>query len=335
MLIRKLKKRFQFRIKRGREPLLFLISLFIAFLIWSIDKLSDRYTHIFQYKVQLFEAYKADSEPFLSQNRLSFRAEATGFEIIKYHFNRYTNTPVVLNLEAYNLKSDGSSQRRSYLLTSQIKDRIVNLFNNKYHIEYFITDTLFYNLEEIEERSLPIKLNYNISFKEQYIALSEPKLTPSSITVWGSRERVEEIDTLYTETLVINGSEGSEVGVIGLRAIPGIRFSQEEVLYSIESVRYVEVSQEVNIEIVNIPKGWSAEVVPPIATLYLREQMDKSHNLKKFTPRVVLDCKRVDLSTSRSVDTIVPPLLERVPDGAIDYRLEPPFVQIELYKNRE
>ncbi|MFA5713853.1 MAG: hypothetical protein WC960_06735 [Bacteroidales bacterium] len=334
MLAKGLRKIAKFRVKKGRELLIFLICLFLAFAIWSIDKLSDSYTHIFQYRVQLFEQSEREEEPFLSQNRLSLRVQSTGFDIIKYHLAG-KKRELALNLKSATINREKWGERRSYLLTNDIKDGVVALLSHKIAVDYFITDTLFFNIAEQQERVVPIKLNYKISFKEQYINPSQPKITPSSITVWGAKERVSELDSLYTESLVISGSDRNESGVVKIKKLAGVRFSQEEVLYSIESVRYVEISQSVDVEVINIPKGWSAELYPPTTTLLLRERLAMSSYLRNFKAKVVLDCKELKTPTKWSLDTVVAPTLVNMPEGAIGYRLEPPLVEVGLFKNRE
>jgi len=46
-------KKFSISYERGRQLLLFLFCLFLAFIIWSIHKLSEEYTVYLQYKVSV------------------------------------------------------------------------------------------------------------------------------------------------------------------------------------------------------------------------------------------------------------------------------------------
>jgi hypothetical protein len=144
------------------------------------------------------------------------------------------------------------------------------------------------------------------------------KVVPDSVTVYGEDARLAVVDEVVTKSMSLSDLHKNKGGVVQLVAKPGLRMSENEVTWSLDVVRYVEVRSKVNIAVHNVPRGTSFSVYPSTAEAVFRCQfpakgdpsercefyVDYNEFLASYTGRCVARC-------------------DKLPPYVIDWRLEP------------
>jgi len=150
------------------------------------------------------------------------------------------------------------------------------------------------------------------------------RLSPDTITIYGERELLSKIDSVVTQPIKLdNLSDGSQ-GVATLKAEDGVRFSHNEILYSVEVVRYVERSLQLPVEVIEIPAGVSVRVIPGEVTVYFREKFKSSAN---SDDKMMLYIPFSEFK--KSLNGIVKPILNTNEINVLSYRTEPSFVEVK------
>lgn len=127
--------------ERGRQMLLFLFCLFLAFVIWSVHKLSFDYSHLFQYNVIVKSTLPGRSGDAVSDNLLTVRGRASGFYILQQKYG-VRGKNLYISPDNKFLRRVPGEQDRFYILSGEIRDIISEGLGDKVTLEYISSDTI-------------------------------------------------------------------------------------------------------------------------------------------------------------------------------------------------
>lgn len=221
--------------ERGRQFLLFLFCLFLAFIIWTLHKLSEDQSVYLQYNVHIKTNLAGRDSESLSKEVLVLKGEATGFYVIG---QKYSSKPAELLLEVNSrlLKRSEKSDELFYLKTSDISALINDALEGNVKNITLFTDTLKFSFPRRSTKTVPVVavVNGKPIHKNNNYGLV---VTPEFITISGSYGITSKIDSVYTENIMfsVNGSEKN--GVIKLRSVNGIKYSEQEVYYFFDKTK--------------------------------------------------------------------------------------------------
>lgn len=112
-------------------------------------------------------------------------------------------------------------------------------------------------LEEKVSKTIPIRLNTDISFMNRYGLVSEPVLTPDSLTITGAASQVEDIDEWrIEETLTLTEVRDNITNSIPIsQTDPLIELSVEEITFTADVSEFTEGEVSVYIRTRGLPRG--------------------------------------------------------------------------------
>ena len=291
--------------KRGRQILLFLFCLFLAFIIWSVHNLSENYSYYFLFKINVNSNIPGRESRSISNNRLALRGRSSGFYILKHKFYKSSNS-LTLNLESNLFNEYGNDI--FYIIPGNIKEEVIKSFGDKIAFDFFGTDTLFFNFKEVSYKEVDIGFRYSASFKDQYMQYGKASMTPSKINIYGDPQLLNEIDTIYTIYKEFNNISRDVSGLIAIEKIKGLRYSINEIYYNIDVVRFIESK-------IDFPEY--------SLSIYIRVPFKDIRLIKREDFNIVLET--IDLYSINNSRVISPKLLD-LPSYVISYRFDPPFI---------
>lgn len=310
--------------ERGRQLLLFLFCLFLAFIIWSIHKLSEEYTVYLNYKVSVASDLSARATEAHAEETLIVRGKSTGFYILQHRYSGEQSI-VKLNVERRLFRRSRSAEDGFYLLTSEIRDKIILYLGENVNIESFATDTLNFVFPGQTNKRVPVSPRAALSFAPQYMAAAPVKLSPDTVTIYGEKSLLASIDSVVTLPIKLDNLSSGSQGVATLKPYEGVRFSQNEVLYSVEVARYVERSTILAVEVTDTPLGFTTSVHPDVVTVYYREKIGTNPGM---SDRMILFIPFEEIG--KSVSGVLKPTLNTNEINILSYRTEPPFVEVRV-----
>ncbi len=311
--------------ERGRQVLLFLFCLFLAFIIWSVHKLSADYSSYLTYRIHVSTNLQGRAAEAFSNNLLTLKGRASGFYIFQ---ERYLKGRKSLSIQAdmHLFKINPSVDDEYYLLSSDIRDKLNESFGENLKIEKFSVDTLFFNFPRQINRKVPIASRYMASFKNQYMPVGKMKLNPDIITIFGDYSIIGKVDSIITKQLNFENLEATKNGVVELETIPEIRFSQKEVYYSLEVVRYIEKSVTIPVEVINTPSGKEIKIFPAEVKMIYKVPFNYSKNGKEGKFVANIDYNEV----VNSINSFVEPKLVMKPTEVLSISFDPKFVECRI-----
>ncbi len=293
----------------------FFLCLLFSAGIWLIHNLSQSYVSIVS--VPIIAESNLDGHAARSTGDATVTAQirASGFQSAA--LGRKLRRPKTIEISAQDFQYLGDDLF-SVSNTALLKYSS-SIFGESAIVESFISDAPKFAFTRVLHKKVPIRRVSSISFSPQYMASSQMKLQPDSVVVYGERERLDNIEYVLTRPIELHDINASVHGKARLE-LPnrGVRMSVDEVIYSMEVSRYVEVSAEMKIETRNVPAGQELAVLPSSATVVFRCMFPTSANPAK-TAKLYIDYK--DFAGSINGRCIAG--LDNLPSNVLDYTITP------------
>jgi len=306
----------------GRDTAVLLSSLLVAFVIWLISNLSQSYAGTLSVPVIAECNIEGHASVSDSPAMAIARCHASGSALLKNR-NRSGRKPVRVSIDRSDLRQTGPEE---FCLTGSAMNAYVNaIFGSGATVDAFISDSLFFRFPYMNNRKVPVELVQDLRFRDEYMLTAPLSVVPDSITVYGEEARIGGIDRVYTSALNLYDLHESQSGTLRLGRIKGVRFSQDEVAYSIDISRYVEIASTVQIEVWNAPAGKNLQVYPSTAEVVFRCKFPLRRDPSDAF-RLYVDYRDF---TSSLTGRCVPRIL-KLPSGVIDVRVTPEVVDCVL-----
>jgi len=315
-----------FKLERGKQLLLFLFCLFLAFVIWSVHNLSNNYSHFFQYRVFSNSKIKGRNTTSGSLNNLTIRGRATGFYILQHRFS--LERQLHIEPESTLFRKIPNKENSFFILTSDIRDVIIESVSDKLIVDYISADTLFFQFPKMAIKEVPVSVQSRVTFKEQYTSFTGLQVDPPQITLSGEERILDEIDSVYTEVVLIQRANKNESGFVKIKPLKGVVFSEDEVYYTLETKRYIEQKQEIPVSVLNVPDTIDVIVSPPFFTLYAKVGMSLAEDIDITSVTYAIDYNQ----SPKTGTFLVTPKISLVNQGAFSYRTEPPVLEVKVVR---
>ena len=240
------------RLRLNRRSVAFFLCLILSGLFWLLTSLSKEYID----EIQIPVTYLRLPENLLVVNEptdiVSAQVKGFGFDLLWHWFNfEKLQIEVVANPSELTSTTKGGDEVH-YILTEQKTGKLSDLGDKQLEILKISPDTLFLKFKPLYSKSIPVKLDAEVSYLKQYGLDGEPIVDPSVIEVSGLKEMVSEIEVVLTEKQLwtdLDESISEEVVLINEYDSRLVRYSQEKVQVAINVVEYTEGSVVIPITV--------------------------------------------------------------------------------------
>ena len=251
----------------GRDWAVLLLALLLAFSIWIIHNLSLKYNDYLT--VQVAAKCSIDGHSAVASNTCDVvaRGRATGYKVLKFNAPG-RRKPVTVDFSPSVMKH---MEGDLYYVTSDALQEYTHLiYGSGVSIEYFVSDTLFYRFPLVNSKKVPVHPVASLTYDSQYMSDGQMGITPDSVYVYGEPHRLETISQVYTRPIKYSMLNSNVSGVVELEKMRGISFSENQVRYSLDVVRFVEMTSVVPVRCINVPSDKMLMVYPSSVNVVLK-----------------------------------------------------------------
>ena len=313
------------KVRKGRkEWLLLLLSLLLAFIVWLIHSLSLQYSVFLEYRVTLSTSIEGRSRTATSEDILIIRGRSEGYYILRQRIGRLKNLTVTV-LPANVTYKDGD------IFTvdcETIKSNIVEALGGNVDLEFIVSESLDFNLPEVTSKRVPVVPKASIVFDGQYMPVGDIELRPDSVDIYGDARLLGTIDSVFTETIARSGVDGPIQGLCGIVPIRRVEYSEDNIYYSMNVVRYIEESMNVPVTATGVPENKELIILPSSVTLKYRRIFS---GIQYAPENFVLSVDYNDFI--RTMDSELVPKLVSMPEGVLSWEMSPRYVDCILLEN--
>lgn len=293
----------------------FALSLLLAFSIWMAHNLSLQYSSLISMPV--IAESNIEGRAAVSSNTTSIvaRCRTTGYNLLGK--NRSANrrqihvyfSPEDLHHEDGDVFSISANELGGY---------VKEIFGDDVQLESFVSSAVQFRFPVENHKKVPVQAISVISYKSQYTSTGPLVMSPDSVTVYGEPIRLESIDRVHTDIITLQNLSSGAHGVARLETPNGVRLSTEEVSYSLDVTRYVEVRAELSVAVRNVPPGRELNAYPSVAEVVLRCSFPLGYDPTEGM-RLYIDYK----DFQNSIGGRCVPHVEGISSAVIDYSIEP------------
>ena len=250
----------------GRDWVVFLLALLLAFSIWLIHNLALKYNDYMSVPVVASCSIPGHSSVSADKVEVTARCRATGYKVIKSYLKKGRSVEVQFRPSDVRYK-EGDIY---YVLPSDLKDYSHLIFGPEITVEHFVSDTLFFRFPFENFKMLPVVPISSITYSDQYMSEGPLVVFPDSVLVYGEPFRLENINAVYTRPLNFQNISEDLGGVVRLEKVKDVRMSESEVRYELKVKRFVEIIASVPVTVVNVPSGKNMSVYPSMVEVSLK-----------------------------------------------------------------
>ncbi len=306
----------------NEKSVISLLLLFFATAGWVYVKLQETYSTNQQLPL-VIENLPEDKIPLvpIPQN-LDVSIEGSGTELLIQ----------LLGLKKKSINLDFNQFTSQNIITAEDLKSEINSENAKYNIKKIIPDTLFVEMDNGTEKTLPIRLISKIETQEGFAVSGRIEYTPDSIKVYGPKKIVDTLRFLDTEKLVLKDLSTSQKGKMGLsKENKSIHFDLSEINYNIPIEQLTEIRfSGKSIEFLNVENEEFIYLSPNSCTISFNVPVSKIDEVSAESFRVVADFESVIASGEHSK---VPLKLAKFPSYASSVRINPNIVDFVFKKD--
>jgi hypothetical protein len=314
------KGKFKFA-KGGREWLLLLLSLLLAFFIWSVHNLSLRYSVYLQYHLEVKSNMEGRALESESEDLLIMRVNATGFYILQHRFLK--QSLISISLEPKFLHKNENDPNTFIVYSNEIRDKIEFDLGNDVNIEYFTTESLAFLFPQINCRKVAVAARMEIGYRSQYMPTGRVYLRPDSVMIYGEDKYISNVDSVFTKIITKRRVRRSFQGMTEIIPSNRVRVSQEEIYYKQDVDRYIERSIEVPVKVINVPHDEIMIVLPSKITLTFRQSFNSRREYSEDDFVYIADYN----DFLNSIDSKIVPKANILPKNIYSVSFVPPFVE--------
>lgn len=186
--------------KQDRSKVLtFLVFLAISTMLWFLIKLTKDYSTQTVFFVRYTEVptNKWVSTP---EQTVKLTFSADGFVTLGHNLVRNKRRVVEIPLNEVPYRLEGGV---TYSYSSQyLVERVASWLNIPASNITINDDKQFFNMEDLQSKVLPIQVPLEVKTQRQYRVYGTPATNPETITVYGPKNLLDTLTTIYTEPFI-------------------------------------------------------------------------------------------------------------------------------------
>ena len=223
--------------------ILFFVT--IATLFWLLIKLSANYTVTEPLTIGIKDA-PADLVVINGNQELKVTLSTSGFELLNYYFKPASKRKVNISLEEVHLHKDSESTYSFSI--SYAKERVAKFLTIEPSDVSFDENRISIRMEQLDSLKVKVMPNLDLSYEKQYNRHGRIQITPDSVTIYGPKTKLKEIDNIYTENISLKNVNSNIDINVPLVTDDMINVDNKDVNIKINVEKYTEAIANVKIK---------------------------------------------------------------------------------------
>lgn len=267
----------------------FLLCLTTATLLWLLTMLGKDYTTEVSIPVS-FTNIPADRvvNSELPES-IIVGVHGRGFGLLKLQSNVKKNA-VVFDVERM---TTGKNRNSVHINSQEIRESIGAQISAPLSVTSLHPETIGFTLSEVANKSVPIRINHDITYKKQFTLKNKIIAEPSHIIITGARDIIDSIE--YVETELVEGKNiNSNIDKsVKLQPIPHITYNKSHITVRADVEQTTGAERTAGVRIQNLPKNISMTLFPEEIKLSYEVGLSKYDTSLKDNFDFVVDFKEI------------------------------------------
>ena len=302
--------------RRGRDVLLYLLFVAVAFVFWLLLSLDTEVQRDFEVPVEMQDV--PDSITVIGKFPTDFSVSVRGKDSQLLRF-LWGKMPVM------KFKWDEQSEENViYMSRAKIDSRFRDYFGNAIQIMSFKPDSIKLNYSTLPGKRVALAIDADIHPHPQYIISGPMTANIDSVNVYAVGDVPHSLTRVVTEPIVKSGLKDTTRYEVRIKPVNGMRIIPDRVIVTVPVEPLISRKQLISVEVVNVPDDKNIITFPSkveISYLVPMSDYNNDYPLKAYADFRSIKPGRNKLGLSLSV---IPDLYRNVsfsPDS-VEYIIE-------------
>ena len=316
------------KFKLDRKFLVFLFFLVLSTMFWFLNELSKDTTTLITYPVKYNNIPGNKVLVKELPDEFNLLVQAPGFSLLKRKMVGRL-TPIIFDISdySYNIFSDGSASN-FFILTSSSLARVNQQFGSDLKVLDISPDTLVFEFDERIRKKVPVKINTDVEFGQQYMIGGKITSQPDSVIISGPGVVIDTIEWVKTQSQKFTSVDQDIRKNISLVPIENVDFSTRKVFVKVPVERFTEARFSVPVNVVNIPDTLKLKTFPGSINVTCRVPLNDYDKLTVNLFRAIVDYSVVNGNYSNKIKV----RLSSVPEYVTNIQIYPISVEFIVEK---
>ncbi len=241
--------------KKPSKTSAFFVCLLIASGLWLVHALNTVYNYTLKVPVT-FSNIPQNKIPLNDlPSKLTLDVKASGLKLLFIIFNKTKTISINFN----DLKTN--NKQLNYILTSNTIN-FNPIFKFETQIKQISPDTLYFAERSGFQKNVIVKVPLQLKCAQGY-GYKKPIINPNVISIWGDTALINNIDTIYTETLNENNLNKSFTkDLVIIKPNSDINLNQSRINIAVEVDKLIEQVVFIPVNIYNKEEFKQANIFP-------------------------------------------------------------------------
>lgn len=304
----------------SRNTAILVLCIGIAAFLWLLIKLSDNYN----WRVPVTLVYSNLPDDRVAVRELPKTSEvivnATGFKLL---LARFRIVDIVLPI-AYR-----ENMARQYVLASDIEGELADEMPPGYTLLGFLPDTLYMQFDRKLTKKVPVMLNGTVSYAKQFEGQGPVVLSPDSVEVSGPERLIDTLKYWLTQPVELVNLKESKKGEVLLQkpSFSSVTLHRDKISYLITVEAFTQITREVEIELINVPKNKQITPYPKKVTVFVHVGLSNLEAARSAKITATANFENVNIKKDRFVEV----KLSNYPDYMRISKFEPYNIEFIVY----
>ena len=284
----------------------FLLFIILSVVFWFMTKLSKEYDSTLEYPVSYINLPEDKLLQEAPVEVIEIHVKTTGFKLISATF-----FPTELKIDVSNLNWKSSTDY--YLLLSQQRLAIQKQMKTGVEIDFFINDSIHFNLGKLKNKKVPVKPLLDLSYATGFELNGNITTVPDSILISGPESILDTIDFVSTKLLQIkklNNSIDQTIEIERFSSDSNVKLQQKNIKIIANVEKYTEGTLEIPFEVLNLPENNIINTFPKVVKVTYKVALSDFNKID-FTS-FLIHCD-YQVSQKNNLSYLIPILVEKSP----------------------
>lgn len=276
-------------LKEDNRPLIFLVCLAIATVLWFVNALGDTYETTVSMPIQYTNLPKEKVLVSAPPKKIQVQLKAHGLTLLR-HKLKLSIKPLNFNVKSF---TDGLMDKTTAENFKIVSNRYLPQLSRQVSSEISILgikpDTLYFKFDRIIQRKLPVAPNFEITFENQYFQYDSIHFIPDSVMVTGPRSIVEKMKNVPVKHQRFKKLDATYRRSMVFEDINSVEIEPRRVNVEIPVSQYSEYIADIPIQALNVPDSIKLITFPVNVKISCRVAVHLYQNLNENSFLVYVD----------------------------------------------
>lgn len=264
----------------------YVFFVFISFAFWLLTMMSKTHETTLFVPISYINYPEDMVEIKAPLESVKVRVKTTGISIVLFHL--FNHNSLILNYTVANSQPIDNGKNLFWIMNSK-RNEVMRVLSSSMEIMAITPERVIVPFTRKTKKEVPVILNAEINYKQGYWLANDITVSPSSVVLYGEQAVLDTITGIETVFLQLKELDKNYISNISLVIPDALGCKSKAVSVEIYAEPFIEEVVVREVEVRNLPRGYSMKLFPREVSVTLRLPKDQYQLLKGNLFKLYID----------------------------------------------